>query len=77
MPETPAERPVRDEQLLAIAADWRRTAETWQKYADDGWVGTVRGLPQPPQPGRASIRNWINWLNGCAKQIEDVVNSDV
>ena len=60
------------EELKAIAAEWRSTAAIWEAESKSYWP-SAKTDPMPPSRGRANIVNWVNWLNGCAKQVEDAV----
>lgn len=63
-------RPSLEKRLRAITQDWRATADAWKREQFD--ASTMR----PPQPGSAAVANWINWLNACAKQIDDELDNE-
>lgn len=58
------------QRLRAITRDWRATADSWKR--DNAAASAMR----PPQPSTAAIANWINWLNACAKQIDDELDDE-
>jgi hypothetical protein len=62
----------RDERLRAVTAKWRRTAAIWDEQLKRGLQGRPEGAQVPPS---RDIRNWINWLNGVAREIDDVLNT--
>ena len=62
---SPPRRPSLEKRLRAITQDWRATADAWKR--EDAAATTAR----PPQPSSSAIANWINWLNACARQIDD------
>ena len=53
-----------------VSARWRDLARVWDKQERESYWPSAKGVQQPPQRGRAAIRNWINWLNSCAAEID-------
>ena len=72
------ERAIDVTKLEALIAKWRETADIWERHNMD-YVPAItrRGVDHPPEKGRASIRNWINWLRNCANDAEACITSDL
>lgn len=65
--------------LRAAINKWRETADTWEQQNTGFYVpsGLRRNMESPPEYGRASIRNWINWLRNKATEVEQILDGVV
>jgi hypothetical protein len=67
----------REAQLRAAIAEWRATADVWERHTRYEHVPNAdkKAHDRPPQPGMGAIRNWINWLRNKAAQVEAILDS--
>jgi hypothetical protein len=62
--------------LNEVVIQWRSTADVWERHNNDyRCVPNRDGYEMAPQKGTGAVKNWINWLRGCASEIETVIGS--
>lgn len=55
-----------------LITKWRETAQIWE----DQELGRGNYAGSPVGNGKGNITNWINWLRGCARDLEHAIEAD-
>lgn len=58
--------------LCALVAEWRETARIWDAQCEEYWPAAKTEM-RPPDRQRSSVKNWVNWLNAMARDVEDAL----
>lgn len=60
-----------------LIAKWLETADTWERQNREPYARKPReNVPLPPERSRGAIQNWVNWLRGCARDLEAAIDAD-
>ena len=60
------------EAIRALIAKWRKTAQIWE----DQELGRGAYHGSPVGNGKGNIKNWCNWLRGCANNLEAALSQE-